>query len=136
MKTRSAKNKGKRLQNLVRDRILAIFPTLDPSDVKSTTMGESGVDIQLSKHAKESFPFAVECKNQEKISIWACIEQAKKNAQKERSMPLLVIGRNNKIPQAVIELDDLLFLVELAHLGAQGFDSEGKEKWDSRMKTL
>ena len=46
MKTRS-KNKGKRLQNNVRDLLLETFTQLEPDDVRSTTMGESGEDIQL-----------------------------------------------------------------------------------------
>ena len=48
MKTRSAKNKGKRLQNSVRDILLETFKDqLEPDDIKSTTMGESGEDIKL-----------------------------------------------------------------------------------------
>ena len=48
MKTRSAKNKGKRLQNTVRDILLETFKEdLDPDDVKSAVMGDSGEDIQL-----------------------------------------------------------------------------------------
>ena len=45
MKPRSAKNKGKRLQNKVRDLILEKFNTLEPDDVRSITMGDSGEDI-------------------------------------------------------------------------------------------
>ena len=36
MKTRSAKNKGKRLQNDVRDLILETFTELEPDDVRQT----------------------------------------------------------------------------------------------------
>ena len=48
MKTRRFKNKGKRLQNSVRDILLETFTQLEEDDIKSTTMGESGEDIQLS----------------------------------------------------------------------------------------
>jgi hypothetical protein len=48
MKPRSAKNKGKRLQNAVRDMILENFTQLEPDDVVSTLMGDSGTDIKLS----------------------------------------------------------------------------------------
>ena len=47
MKPRSAKNKGKRLQNKIRDLILEKFDTLEPDDVRSITMGDSGEDILL-----------------------------------------------------------------------------------------
>ena len=67
MKTRSAKNKGKRLQNSVRDILLETFTQLEPDDIKSTTMGESGEDIQLSPAARKLIPYAIECKNQEKM---------------------------------------------------------------------
>ena len=76
MKTRSAKNKGKRLQNDVRDLILETFKQLEPDDVRSTTMGDSGEDILLSPAARKLFPFSVECKNQEKLNIWSSLEQA------------------------------------------------------------
>ena len=65
MKTRSAKNKGKRLQNQVRDQLLENFKQLEPDDIKSTTMGESGEDIQLSPAARKLIPYAIECKNQD-----------------------------------------------------------------------
>ena len=61
MKTRSAKNKGKRLQNSVRDILLETFTQLEEDDIKSTTMGESGEDIQLSPAARKLIPYAIEC---------------------------------------------------------------------------
>ncbi len=56
MKPRSAKNKGKRLQNAVRDMILENFTQLEPDDVVSTLMGDSGTDIKLSPAARKLFP--------------------------------------------------------------------------------
>ena len=75
MKTRSAKNKGKRLQNSVRDILLETFKEqLEPDDIKSTTMGESGEDIQLSPAARKLIPYAFECKNHEKLNIFMSTE--------------------------------------------------------------
>ncbi len=52
MKTSSAKAKGRRLQQTVRDKILSLFPTLELDvDVRSAIMGETGEDIKLSKKA-------------------------------------------------------------------------------------
>ena len=48
MKSRSAKNKGKRLQNSFRDLLLETFTQLEPDDIRSAIMGESGEDIKLS----------------------------------------------------------------------------------------
>lgn len=109
MKTRSAKNKGKRLQNDVRDLILETFTELEPDDVRSTTMGDSGEDILLSPAARKLFPFATECKNQEKLNIWSSLEQAETNAGEH--IPLLVFKRNRTKIYATIEFERLLKLL-------------------------
>ena len=80
MKSRSAKNKGKRLQNNVRDLLLESFTELEPDDVRSAIMGESGEDIKLSPAARKQIPFSFECKNQEKLNIWDSLQQAEENS--------------------------------------------------------
>ena len=110
MKTRSAKNKGKRLQNDVRDLILETFKELEPDDVRSTTMGDSGEDVLLSPAARKLFPFSVECKNQEKLNIWSSLEQAETNAGPH--IPLLVFKRNRSKTYAVLQLDDLMNMLD------------------------
>ena len=109
MKTRSAKNKGKRLQNDVRDLILETFTELEPDDVRSTTMGDSGEDILLSPAARKLFPFATECKNQERLNIWESLEQAEDNAGKH--MPLLIFKRNRSKTYISMEINDLMRLL-------------------------
>tara|TARA_Y100000816_G_C25563241_1_gene304036 strand:+ start:55 stop:390 length:336 start_codon:yes stop_codon:yes gene_type:complete len=106
MKSRSAKNKGKRLQNRVRDLILEKFQQLEEDDVRSTTMGDSGEDILLSPAARKLFPFSVECKNQEKLNIWSSLEQAENNSGNHA--PLLIFKRNRTKTYAVLELEELL----------------------------
>ena len=106
MKTRSAKNKGKRLQNDVRDLILETFQELEPDDVRSTTMGDSGEDILLSPAARKLFPFSVECKNQERLIIWESLEQAESNANQH--IPLLVFKRNRSKTYISMEINDLI----------------------------
>ena len=110
MKTRSAKNKGKRLQNSVRDILLETFTQLEQDDIKSTTMGESGEDIQLSPAARKLIPYAFECKNQEKLNIWSSLEQAESNA--EKGNPVLVFKRNRSKTYAVLEIDDFIDLIK------------------------
>jgi hypothetical protein len=109
MKPRSAKNKGKRLQNKIRDLILEKFDSLEPDDVRSITMGDSGEDILLSPAARRIFPFSVECKNQEKLNIWSALEQADENSGKHT--PLVVFKRNRTKTYAVLEFDKLLELL-------------------------
>ena len=110
MKPRSAKNKGKRLQNKVRALILEKFDTLEPDDVRSITMGDSGEDILLSPAARRLFPFSVECKNQEKLNIWSALEQAGENSGNHS--PLVIFKRNRSKTYAVLEFDKLLKLLD------------------------
>ena len=110
MKPRSAKNKGKRLQNKIRDLILEKFNNiLEPDDVRSITMGDSGEDILLSPAARRVFPFSVECKNQEKLNIWSALEQAEENSGDHA--PLVIFKRNRSKTYAVLEFDKLLELL-------------------------
>ena len=109
MKPRSAKNKGKRLQNKIRDLLLEKFDILEPDDVRSITMGDSGEDILLSPAARKLFPFSVECKNQEKLNIWGALEQAEENSGNHT--PLVIFKRNRTKTYAVLEFDKLLELL-------------------------
>jgi hypothetical protein len=109
MKPRSAKNKGKRLQNKVRDLILEKFDKLEPDDVRSITMGDSGEDILLSPAARRLFPFSVECKNQEKLNIWEALTQAEENSGNHT--PLVIFKRNRSKTYAILEFKELLKLL-------------------------
>tara|TARA_R100000458_G_C8112678_1_gene134817 strand:+ start:212 stop:547 length:336 start_codon:yes stop_codon:yes gene_type:complete len=111
MKTRSAKNKGKRLQNSVRDILLETFKEqLEPDDIKSTTMGESGEDIQLSPAARKLIPYSFECKNHEKLNIWSALEQAEEYSHK--GTPVVVFKRNRSKTYAVIEFKEFVDLIK------------------------
>lgn len=110
IKPRSAKNKGKRLQNEVRDLLLETFPHLEPDDILSTTMGDHGEDIKLSPAARRAIPFSFEMKNQEKISIWQCIEQAAANSKGHK--PALIFRRNKSKTYCVLEVEDFMDLIK------------------------
>ena len=62
-KTRHAKSKGRKLQNIMRDELRLAFPSLEEDDIKSQTMGMTGEDIVLSPAARKKIPFSFECKN-------------------------------------------------------------------------
>ncbi len=109
MKPRSAKNKGKRSQNKVRDLILEKFNSLESDDVRSITMGESGEDILLSPAARKLFPFSVECKNQEKLNIWKSLEQSETNSGKHT--PIVIFKRNRTKTYVALEFEKLLELL-------------------------
>ena len=102
MKTRSAKAKGRRLQQWVRDRLLDVAPFLAKSDIKSTTMGEAGEDIRLSEAARLWLPFSIDTKNREQdAGLWKAYEQASKT----KYQPLLFIKKNGKAPIVVMDAD-------------------------------
>ena len=116
MKVKSAKAKGRNLQNLVRDKLRSIFvdlwtkmPRLEYDDIKSQTMGMGGEDIVLSPVAKKLIPYSFECKNTERLNLWKSLEQADDNS--EDRMPVLVIKRNRSKVYAVIEFDNFLNMI-------------------------
>lgn len=111
MRPQSAKAKGRRLQQEVRDAWLAEFiPQLEPDDVRSTSMGASGEDLQLSPAARKLIPFAHEMGNQERINIWEKIAQAEKHAEKAGPgiSPLVVFRKNHSRTYAVLPFDVLV----------------------------
>ena len=124
MRPQSAKAKGRRLQQEVRDAVLAAFPQLKPDDVRSTSMGAGGADLLLSPAAQWVFPFYVECKNQESLNIWAALEQAEMGAFKDslvfdrpisHSIPLVVFRRNATKPYVAFAFNDFMELLKYAH---------------------
>ncbi|ALR21895.1 hypothetical protein [Sphingobium baderi] len=107
--TSAAKAKGRKLQQTVRDTILAKYPNLTLDDVRSTPMGSNGEDIQLSTAAKAQFPFSVEAKARSKIAlVYDAIEQAK--SQNDLT-PLAVIKADRKVPLVVMTMDDFFKLL-------------------------
>lgn len=76
--TKSAKAKGRLGQQEIRDRLLETFPHFHPDDIKSTVMGDSGEDIQLSPAARKVIPLAIEVKRRKNDlkTVYNYIEQA------------------------------------------------------------
>jgi hypothetical protein len=119
MKPKSAKAKGRTLQNEVVEAILEallnsvpspLFEKICESDIRPAIMGDSGCDIKLSSLAMEYFPFSIECKNQERINIWEAIEQAKKNTV-PGTHPAVVFRRNRMEPWVALPWKTFLELV-------------------------
>ena len=93
MKTQSAKAKGRRLQQWVRNQLIEKLE-VHPEDVESRSMGVGGEDLIMARiPAREKFPYSVECKNQEKLNIWESYSQTVDNSKNYE--PIVVIKRNN-----------------------------------------
>jgi len=110
MKTSSAKAKGRRFQQEIRDILLETFKELEPDDIRSTSMGASGEDLLLSPAARKLIPFAIEAKNQETTSVWQWMKQAEENANGH--IPIVVFTRNRSKNYAVLEFEQLVGLLE------------------------
>ena len=109
MKPASCKNKGRKFQQAIAALIRAYFDLPEP-DAISTSMGKSGIDIQLSSAARERFNYAVECKNTERINIWEALEQAEQNAKKENLIPLVAFTRNRTKAYVALPLETFMEL--------------------------
>ena len=105
MKPQSAKAKGRVLQQWVRD-LLVESLEIHPEDIESRSMGAGGEDLIMSRAARKSFPYSVECKNQEKLNIWSAYDQAKENSGKYT--PIVVLKRNNVKPLVLIDAQDFI----------------------------
>jgi hypothetical protein len=110
IKTQSAKGKGRRLQNYVRDLILAKFPWLQEGDVDSCSMGSSGVDIQMSPLGRRTIPVSIECKKTRKHPGVAEMKQAAANTY-GMTIPAVVWcphGAGHAKSMITFELDEFL----------------------------
>jgi len=109
LKPQSAKNKGRALQKYVRDRILQTFTNLEPDDVKSTSMGSTGEDVQLSPAARKLVPYQIECKNKATSQIHTYYEQAQSHGDHE---PLVIVKKDRDVVLAIVSLDHFLKLLK------------------------
>ena len=103
MRTSSAKAKGRRLQDWVRD-LLHTNTGFDGDDIRSAIMGETGADVKLTKRATKKFPYSIECKNQEVFKgIYKMYSQA--TSHEDKLEPLLIIKMNGKKPLVILDAE-------------------------------
>lgn len=108
MTPQSAKSKGRTFQQYVRGLLLKAFPSLEADDVRSTSMGASGEDIQLSPAARKLIPYQIECKSKAKSQIHTYYEQAQEHGDYE---PLVVVKKNRSVALAIVSLDHFIKLI-------------------------
>jgi hypothetical protein len=104
MKPQSAKQKGRLLQQKVRDvlrSLLGPHGCVD-GDIESRGMGQGGSDVILSPLAKRLLPVEIECKSNAQWAVYKPYEQAKTHGDLE---PILVVKANRKEPLVVMSLD-------------------------------
>lgn len=112
MSAASCKAKGRRLQQRVRDDLRALAGTrLDPTDIESTIMGVSGVDVVLTKAARDLFgDLAFECKNVEKLNAVGVFQEHLDKYQSKGKVCLMVHSRNYVEPRVTLLWSDFVRL--------------------------
>lgn len=118
MTTKSAKAKGRRLQQVVCEALFEAMQglgDLHPDDIQSRTMGVAGEDIVFSPRAKEVIgDLAIECKSVEKLNVVGVYyDNAKKHPQ---ATPVLVHKKTRRSPLVTISLETFLKLLR-SHIG-------------------
>lgn len=105
MRPQSAKAKGRKFQQQVRDALLAQFrEVLHQDDIRSTSMGAAGDDLLLSPLAQVVLPYNFEMKKVENPSLWAAVAQAAER-KSPRSVPVAIFSRNLvKLPNAIVAM--------------------------------
>jgi hypothetical protein len=102
MNPSSAKAKGRRLQQWVRDKLIEMLD-VHPEDIESRSMGAGGEDLIMARAARAKFPHSIECKNVEKLNIWEAYEQA--SANRGDYEPIVVMKKNGKKPLVVVDAE-------------------------------
>ena len=102
MKTQSAKAKGRRFQQWVRDKLIEVLD-IHPEDIESRSMGAGGEDLIMARAAREKFPHSIECKNVERLNVWDAYEQASANAGNHE--PIVVMKKNRRNPLVVVDAE-------------------------------
>ncbi len=88
--------------------ILTLFPELEPDDVRSTSMGAQGEDLQLSPAARRLIPYNIEVKRRKRISFCRWMDQADTHGTHK---PACFFREDHKEWYACIKAKDLLDLV-------------------------
>jgi len=112
IKVSSRKQKGRNLQQYICKKLADIFNIKydqqnDLCNIHSREMGQPGTDIILRGDVFNKFPYAIECKNVEKISINKMIKQAEKHLEGENNLykNWLIFYKNNKLHYPIVILD-------------------------------
>ena len=109
MKTSSAKAKGRKLQQWMRNLLIEKLE-VHPEDIESRSMGAGGEDLIMARAAREKFPISIECKNQEKVNVWEAYKQAEDNSGKYE--PVVIIKRNKSKPLVVVDAEYFVSLFD------------------------
>lgn len=104
----SRKSKGRNLQHYVCQRLSELLNiSYDQKDdnclIHSREMGQSGTDVVLRGEARKRFPYAIECKSGESISLYSTVIQAKNNITGYKNWIIVIKSKRFNEPLAILE---------------------------------
>ena len=115
MKTSSAKAKGRRCSQEVKELILRFFGTeMREDDITVTPSGVTGPDLMFSPLAKGLLGLAIECKNVESLNVWKSLEQAENEGR--HGTPTLFFRRNRSKLYVALEAEEFLNILAKANI--------------------
>ena len=120
MKTSSAKAKGRRLAQWVKDVLIGFSPELHNDDIVLTSSGDTGEDVKLSPKARKLYPVQIECKNHKSFAVYGDYDQAISHGP---HTPVLVIKANHRNPLVVVDAE--LFFEILGERAIYGKEIDG-----------
>lgn len=112
--TAAKKAKGRSFCIQIKQAMLEMFPQLEEDDIKVTSSGAGGEDLQFSPAARKLMPISVEAKFQETVQFWAAYEQAKVNS-KNKYIPVLFAKRSRTEPIVVLSMTNFLWMLGQMH---------------------
>ena len=107
MEPQSAKAKGRKFQQQVRDKLIEQLD-IHPEDIESRSMGAGGEDLIMARAARQKFPLSIECKSVERLNVYEAYEQASANSGDYE--PVLFMKKNRKKPLVVVDADYFISL--------------------------
>jgi hypothetical protein len=117
MRPSSCKAKGRRHQQFICKALQELGAPygLEPEDIKSTSMGVSGVDVQLSPAAKRLFGnLCIEGKNVEKLNVVGVFQEHCAKYTDPSAINLLIHSRNRTEPMVTMRFADFAALLKAA----------------------
>jgi hypothetical protein len=98
------------LCKLTKTYLLGRFPSLKSDDIKVTSSGATGEDLQLSPAARAVLPVSIECKARHGIAVYEWLDQAVENAGDY--FPMVVAKGDRREPIVIMYLEDFFNLKE------------------------
>lgn len=129
MKISSRKAKARQLQQWAAKKISRLIKLEYGVDqpIASREMGQSGTDVRLLPEALERFPWSVECKRQENMSVPSWIKQAQSNLLPHTDW-LLICKRNREKPIIILDADVFFEVLKRIPKKRKGRKKRGRRK--------